>query len=163
MKEIKLTQGYVALVDDEDFERVNQFKWYAYVKHLYRKSGSVYAQRRVQKSTQQMHRFIIGVTDSKVKVDHEDRNGLNNQRFNLRAPTDGQNGHNSKVYETNKSGFKGVSWHKLHKKWQARISVNDRGIHLGLFTDPLEAACAYDMAAVKYFGEFAHCNFAIPN
>jgi hypothetical protein len=60
-----------------------------------------------------------------------------------------------------KSGFKGVSWHEQTGKWRARIFVNKRELALGLFSDSMEAACAYDMAAVKNFGEFAHCNFAI--
>ena len=158
MKEIKLTQGYVALVDDEDYDYLNQFKWNA-------KEGprSVYAKRKVKNRDVTMHRFILGVTDPKVKVDHKDGDGLNNRRFNLRTANNHQNQHNRKPNKNSTSGFKGVTWRKDLEKWNAALEMSGKRLHLGYFDCPLEAACAYDMAAVKHFGEFAHCNFAIPN
>lgn len=164
MKEIKLSRGYVALVDDEDFERVNQFKWYATSKDT-KKSKTVYALRNISKDEENkntlMHRFIVRATDPKRKVDHDDFDGLNNQKGNLRAANNSQSGAHRKKMGSNTSGFKGVSWHKAKGKWYARIMVGEKSLSLGYFTDPMEAACAYDMAAVKYFDKFADCNFAI--
>jgi hypothetical protein len=154
MREIKLTKGYVALVDDEDFARVNQWKWQAHV--LTRKDESVlavYARRyilgtgKAGAAKQYLHRFILGTTDPKERVDHKDHNGLNCRRYNLRD-SQGRNNQNQRLKPSNTSGFKG------------RVGGHYR--FFGYFSDPLEAACAYDMAAVKHYGEFACCNFAIP-
>ncbi len=142
-------------MDDEDFERVSAHKWCADVSNK-----TVYA--RNTKSKQRLHRFILGITDPSVKVDHEDHNGLNCQHYNLRD-SQGKNNQNQQKKSNNTSGFKGVSWHKEKKKWVVRIKVDKHYLFMGYFYCPLEAACAYDMAAVKHFGEFAHCNFAIPN
>lgn len=158
MKEIPLTQGYVALVDDEDYARVLQFKWCVDIgPHV------TYAMRKDENNkTQRLHRFILGITDSRVRVDHKDHNGLNCRRYNLRD-SQGRNNQNTTKRVTNTSGFKGVSWSKDKKKWTVRLRTEGHYRFFGYFDCPLEAACAYDMAAVKHFGEFAHCNFAIPN
>ncbi len=157
MKEIELTQGYVALVDDEDYERVSAHKWYA---EVYR--HNVYAARAVyttnkRRKTVKMHRFILGVIGSKVQVDHKDRNGLNNQRSNLRITID-QNQQNAGLRKDNTSGYKGVHWNKNRGRWQARIKFRSKHIGLGLFTDILDAARAYNKAALELFGEFALLN-----
>jgi hypothetical protein len=156
MKEIRLTKGYVALVDDEDFERVNQFKWSA--KEC---PNTVYAQRGHDGRHTMLHRFILRITDPKIKVDHWDGDGLHNWQQNLRIATRQQNGANRKLNKNNTSGFKGVTWRKDRGKWNAFTEIKTKRIHLGYFDCPLQAACAYDMAAVKYFGNFAKCNFAI--
>lgn len=160
MKEIELTQGYVALVDDQEYERVNRFKWH--VAMDYYSDGTVrnmYARRCICKpdgkdTTQPMHCFIMGA----IGIDHEDHNGLNNQRYNLRSATVAQNGHNQSLSKTNTSGYKGVTWDKVGRKWRAYIKINDKDINLGRFIDILDAARAYDYAAIKYFGEFALTN-----
>jgi hypothetical protein len=165
MKEVKLTQGYVALVDDEDYARVSQYKWHAHI--LRKRDGSVlvvYARGYLPGNSRQrlyLHRVILGIKDSKIRVDHRDHNGLNCRRYNIRD-SQGSNNKNTRIRLTNTSGFKGVSWSKDKEKWTVRLKVDGHYKFFGYFTDPLEAACAYDMAAVKYFGEFAHCNFAIP-
>jgi len=166
MKEVKLTQGYVALVDDEDFERVTLHKWCVKIEH--RKDNSivkVYALRKVRSTdgkstTQLMHRFILGVTDSSVEVDHSpDSSGLNNQRTNLRLATSAQNSRNRNLSIANSSGFKGVSFCKARGTWEAKIETKERTTHLGRYTTPEEAARAYDEAAMRLFGEFASTNF----
>jgi hypothetical protein len=173
LKEIKLTKGYAALVDDADYEWLSQYNWRAHPDK--RKDGTIkniYADRKVGKKEglktqkQAMHRAIVGVTSPDVEVDHKDGNGLNNQRYNLRS-TENQNQHNAKLRKDNTSGFKGVHWllfpNGKDGRWVTRIQVKGKRVVIGCFTDPMKAACAYDMAAVKYFGEFAHCNFALPN
>jgi hypothetical protein len=155
MKEIKLTQGYVALVDDEDYERCMAGpKWCASVSHR-----TVYAVRNIRKADgtrrlQFLHCFLMGIKGA----DHEDHNGLNCQRYNLRPATNEQNQHNQRLSVANSSGYKGVDWRVRDQKWRARIGVEGKCIHLGLFSNPLAAAWAYDVAAEKYHGEFAYTN-----
>jgi hypothetical protein len=167
MIEIPLTKGYVAYVSDEDCERVSQFRWCAYEQH--RKDGSirvVYAQRGVRKedgsnTTQALHRFIMGVTDSKVQIDHHDHNGLNNQRDNLRVATRTQNQGNRRRKQSGTSQFKGVSWNKVSRKWLAQTRINGKKIYLGLFDSEFDAALEYDKTARQTFGEFAKTNFPL--
>ncbi len=105
-----------------------------------------------------LHRFLMGVTDPKVIVDHRDRNPLNNKRSNLRFASASQNSANQRK-STHSSRFRGVTWAKTRRKWQAQIGDNGKYRYLGYFTDEKLAACAYDDAAREIFGEFAVCNF----
>lgn len=158
MVEIQLTQGKVALVDDEDFERLSQFKWCAYTGGC-----NYYAMTNIRKkdgkrTSLQMHRFIMSVFDSKTIIDHINGNGLDNRKDNLRICTQAENTRNRSKSLNNTSGFKGVYWHKYDKKWHAQIIINYKKIHLGIFTCKIEAAQAYNQAAIKYHGEFAQLN-----
>jgi len=156
MKEIPLTQGKAALVDDEDFDRINAFKWYAS-----KTKGSLYARRKTKRKGKEtihyMHRVIMCAGNS-VEVDHRDRNGLNNQRHNLRVCDHQQNQRNRDTMKNNKSGLKGVSWHKIMNKWRAVIQYNGRQLVIGYFLTKEEAATAYDKKATELFGEFAKLN-----
>jgi hypothetical protein len=157
MKEIPLTRGYVAIVDDEDFEALSQHKWCALV--LPRK---VYAMRgiggRKNRKYLFMHRVIVGANPS-VKVDHENHDGLDNRRCNIRIATHGQNQQNQrKQKRATSSSFKGVTWCKNEDKWKAQIQHNHKHIHLGYFDKEHEAATCYNAAAVQRFGEFASLN-----
>lgn len=157
MKEIKLTQGYVATVDDDDYEWLSQWKW-RILKVPDR--NTLYAVRtKDTRTTISMHRVVAGVTNSKIQIDHRDTNGLNNTRDNLRIATHGDNMHNRPAPRTNQSGFKGVSWHKGRMKWQAVIMMNHKNIHLGLFDDKNLAAQAYNKAANELHGEFARTDY----
>ena len=160
MKEIQLTQGFTALIDDEDFEAVSAYKWYVIVR---KNRNTAYAVRGAEKQIF-LHRFIwelMGNAPARF-VDHKDRNGLNDVRSNLRAATRGLNRANAKINANSASGFKGVHWRNDIKLWRARISVNKERISLGQFVDVKDAAMAYDRAAKEYFGEFANLNFPGP-
>jgi AP2 domain len=162
MKFVGLTQGYAAIVDDADYERVmDAGPWHAVTK---RRTGIVYAQRHTYKkdgprANVLLHRFILGITDPKVQVDHRNRYPLDCQRNNLRVATGSQNnGNMSKPRHGKTSRFKGVSWHKSSGKWRAVIALNRKHRHVGSFADELSAARAYDAAAREQWGEFAKCN-----
>ena len=148
MRVIKLTQGKEALVDDEDYEFLNQWKW---------SLANGYAQRQVggRKNTKSvyMHCLIAG-----GKADHIDENPLNNQRSNLRRCTVQQNAMNRGPQENNTSGYKGVTWNKRDQGWTAQLHVLGKRKFLGTYKDILEAAAAYDKAARELHGEFAYQN-----
>lgn len=162
MKTIPLTQGYVALVDDADYEPVAAFKWRALVD---RRRNKVYAVRKTHgphssRKSLYLHREILRVTDPQVKIDHRNGDSLDNRRANLRKCVNGENNANSvKRRDGNSSKYKGVCWHKRDGKFQASIKVHGRTIFLGMFPDEVQAAQAYDVAALAFFGEFAQCNF----
>jgi len=154
LKTIPLTQGYVALVSAQDFARVSAHKWRARVD---KEKRTVYA---VTGQGQRMHRFIVGATDPTVQIEHKDRNGLNNQRDNLRKCVNGENQANkTKQRGAFTSKFKGVYWDKQCCAFRAKIVIRGRKIYCGKFTDEVQAALAYDEAARKHFGVFALCNF----
>jgi hypothetical protein len=147
----KLGQGKFVLVDDEDFDRVTAVgAWHANFGQY-----TVYA---MDSWGRRMHRFIMDVMDPKVFIDHKDHNGLNNVRSNLRVCTRSQNLANRKVV-WGSSQYKGVSWCKEKKKWQAYVCIDKRQIHIGFFPDEEIAAREYDKRASVIFGEFAFLNF----
>ena len=150
MRQIPLTHGMFALVDDKDHEWLSCFRWTAK-----RNGARWYA--RVGAETIYMHRLILGVTDPSIPVDHIDGDGLNNTSANLRACSTSENMRNRGPQLNNSSGFKGVSWHR--GGWRAHIKINRQWIHLGRFKDKAEAARCYDMAAIKLHGEFCRLNF----
>lgn len=155
MKEIPLTRGKSAIVDDGDYDHVmnSNYKWYAM------KKDEVYYAYGVNKSDDSrilMHRLILNFPPR--GIDHIDRNGLNNSRSNLREASQTQNLGNSKIHKNNKCGFKGVYYEVESGKYRARICFNHQGHCLGRYDNPEEAAKAYNNAAQKYFGEFARLN-----
>jgi len=152
MREIQLTQGKVALVDDEDFEELNKHKWYA---HMGR--NTFYARTRVKEKQFLMHRLICCV-DKIIQIDHIDGNGLNNQKANLRQCNNTQNHQNMKRPSRNTSGYKGVSYNSVAKKYEAYINTNGKKHFIGLFNNPLSAAAAYNAASLKYHGSFSKRN-----
>lgn len=159
MKLIPLTQGKVAKVDDADYLWLSQWKWFAHSP----RAGLFYAKRNssgeeTKGKTIHMHREILKLMGVK-KADHKDGNGLNNQRRNLRPATNSQNLANRSKQRNNTSGFKGVTWDALTRKWRAQIRVKKKHIYLGIFDLPRWAALAYDSAARQYFGPFAYFNF----
>jgi hypothetical protein len=155
-KEIYLTQGKVALVDDDDYEWLSMWRWFAD-----RGSNDTFYARRNEKGSNpkkvRMHREIVGAPGN-MEVDHIDGDGLNNQKGNLRICEKIGNAKNRRLHKNNKSGYKGVCWHKQHKKWYSHIKANKKYIFLGLFDNLIDAARAYDQAAKIYHGEFAKLN-----
>lgn len=145
------------LVDNEDYVELNKHRWCAERQHkrFYAKRTSCAPDRY---STVRMHRSILNAPTNK-EVDHRDGNGLNNQKSNLRLCTRAQNMMNQKIYANNKSGYKGVYWHKTKKKWESNIMANGKLIYLGSFFCLIKAAKAYDAGARKYHGEYANTNF----
>jgi len=142
------------------YNRLRKYEW------LTKKGkNSFYARRRVaggkgkKETLIYMHQEIIEVPEGMV-VDHINHDGMDNRGANLRPATYSQNlYHRKKRSGAMYSKYKGVHWHKLHRKWLARITFKKKTIHLGYFTDEIDAAKAYDEAAKKYHGEFASLNF----
>lgn len=149
MKVIQLTKGQVAIVDDEDFERLAQWRW-----HLV---TAGYAGRRIGNRKVLMHRIIIGEGNCwLMDIDHKNGNRLDNRRCNLRVCTRSQNHQNRRMMSNNTSGFKGVALDRTAGKFVARIKPPLRkSLYLGHFDKAEDAAMAYQIAATKHFGEFA--------
>lgn len=151
---IPLTKGKFAIVDEADAEMLLSGATWAAVRN--QDSCTWYATRHegATRELVSMHALIAGYKG----VDHANRNGLDNRRVNLRPATRSQNAANRAPQRSNTSGYKGVDWHPLARKWRARIVVNGRGTYLGLYGDPVEAARVYNRAAAEAFGEYAWLN-----
>jgi hypothetical protein len=153
MREIQLTKWKVALVDDADFEWLNQWKWSA----LERK-GIFHVKRSEDGKIIYMHRLIFGLSDKNILCDHRDRNGLNNQRDNLRTATRSENNCNIASHRNSSSKYLGVHFFKRDSKWCAHIEKAGKKKNLGYFETEEAAAIAYNEAAVIWHGEFANLN-----
>jgi len=151
---IPLTQGKFAIVDADDYERLAKYKW-----HCRRAKNHFYAFRADGPNIIAMHREITGAPKGLV-VDHINRNSLNNRKTNLRTCTQAQNLYNKRP-RANKmySRYKGLTREKRTNKWSVRICKSGKSIHLGYFTDEIQAALTYDRKAKELFGEFAYLNF----
>ena len=158
---IKLKDNFETTIDVEKFEEISSYKWYLtkcdsnFYVCRYIKSGNKYIKMY-------LHRFLLNASKGQI-VDHINGNTLDNRLCNLRLATAAENNRNSKISKSNKSGYKGIYYNKLFKKYIAQITVNYKGIYLGAFKTKEEAALRYNEAALEYFGEFALLNKVIVN
>jgi hypothetical protein len=149
MKEIKLTKGLVALVDDVEYEELSKYKW---------SWGGHYAMRKDSNGkTVYLHRQILNAPKD-MQVDHINRDRLDNRRQNLRIVTKQQNLLNVGLSKHNTSGFKGVSWCNKKQLWRVFISVGNKSKYLGSSNNKVEAARIYNEAAKSLRGEYAVLN-----
>ncbi len=159
---IPLTQGKIAIVDKEDYQKLNQHKWYA----VKSSDGSIYyaaywVGKKPKRKVIFMHRIIMNALPNQ-QIDHKNGNGLYNRKANLRFCTNSQNQQNRKSTLHRTSIFKGIFWNKWgqrRKRWKAEICLNHKHICIGYFNSEIEAAKAYDKKAKELFSEFARTNF----
>lgn len=146
------------MIDDEDFDKLSKLKWQAqydlkngnfYAVSMQKVSGKLYQRR--------MHRILMAAEKGHL-VDHKDGNSLNNQKANLRLCDSQQNGANARPITGGTSKYKGVCWSKRGQKWVVQVTSKGVRHHIGRFTDEVEAAKAYNDAAILHHGEFAYLN-----
>ena len=151
-KQIPLTKCKFAIVDDDDYEYLSSFKWcvnaQGYAIRGFRRNGA--------KIQVRMH-LLVKPRGEGQEVDHINGDKLDNRKSNLRIVTRKQNSYTTKA-RPGTSSHKGVSWSKQKNRWRSRITVNGREIHLGLFCNEIDAAKAYNDAALKHYGEYAKLN-----
>ena len=159
MKEIKLSQGKVTIVEDQHFEDLNQWKW------CYHKGAAVRNERKIINGKNKvvyilLHRFLLKPNKGMV-VDHIDGDPLNNIRNNIRVCTQSQNLMNKRVKRNKTSSkYKGVFFNKKRKTWNAQLLKRGECKYLGAFDTEIEAAKSYDSAALEKYGEYARLNLA---
>ena len=142
-----LGNGVDAWIDLEDFAKVYLYSWYLH--------SEGYAVASDGRDKLYLHRYIMGVTDPKIFVDHEDHDRLNNRKNNLRVCERTQNQWNRKP----RGKFKGITYIPRKDKWQVRLRANGVVYNLGYYKDPVEAAKAHDRKAIELHGQFASLNF----
>jgi hypothetical protein len=143
---VKLTQDKYALVDDEDYEWLNQWKW------QYCNGYASRSRNKITMHTAIVKKYNLGeIIRYRLETDHIDRNKLNNQKSNLRVVTRTKQRWNTIALKNNKSGFKGVDWVPRDQTWRAGITVNGKRISLGPWKTKKAAALAYKLAERKYF------------
>jgi len=154
MKRIFLTQGKVAIVDDDDYKRVSKYKWYANkdLKNYYAKRWS--PMQNGKRRIIWMHRFIMSAPEE-FEVDHINQDTLDNRKDNLRFTTRSQNARNQMLSSANTSGFKGVRFDKNRRKWRAEIYIHSKRLFLGNYETQDAAVVAYRQAAIKHHGVYA--------
>ena len=162
-KLLPLSQNKFAIVDADDYDRLNQYKWcLSKTRHtnyaMRRTKGKLVKGKRVKRKAILMHRSILNAPRHLV-VDHINHNGLDNRKSNLRLCTRAENSRNRRPFRFNGSRYKGVSWDKQRKRFLAAIRCKGKYYNLGRFKSEITAAKAYDRKARELFGEFAYLNF----
>ena len=164
MKLIPLSKGYYSKVDDDMYDYLMQWSWYA---KLSRTSNSYYATRNGGKADGDRRYKTIPMAsvimdgDTGSRVDHIDRDSLNNQRYNLRFVTRSQNGFNRSIASNSTSGYKGVIFCKSRNKWRPKITFQGKRYYCGRYSCKHDAARAWNLMSKKYHGEFGYQNIII--
>lgn len=167
MKLIPLNHGFSAMVDDEDFEELSKYNWYSEkAPRTHYATRYFYNHDKDRKDHIRMHRHIMKVNDPKIQIDHIDRNGLNNQKSNLRPCSCSENHRNCRMRKST-TGFRGVSLYKAKRVWKdydgpvyrARINHQGKEISIGFYKTPQEAAEARDKKSLELHKEFGVLNF----
>lgn len=156
--ELKLTNGHVTIIDDDDFEKVSKYRWCANKmgKNKIYACRSIYVEKGKTKVIS-LHRFILGVEDSQLQIDHINGDSLDNRKENLRVCTGVENRLNRNKTVQNTSGYKGV-FKTYNNRWRAQIGWKNKKLYLGSYKTKEEAALAYNKKAVELFGEYANLN-----
>lgn len=148
-----LIKSKQVLIDDPDFDDVANFSWHInsklYVLRYIPRKESPTGKKKIE----YLHQYLIGKIPSRMVIDHINGNTLDNRKSNLRVVTRSQNASNSCIWKNNKSGFKGVSWHKGKRKWQSRITFNGKTISLGHYNNSHGAWLARRLANRLYFSD----------
>ena len=146
IKEIKLASGLISYVSEQDYELVSKFSWW----HAKQKKTTYVRTRDIYKGEKRhfyMHQLILGTIGVKAEIDHKDNNGLNNTRDNIKVASHSDNLKNRRKHR-GASKYTGVSKH-LYNRWIARININGKQKHIGLFDNEIDAAKAYNKAAIE--------------
>ncbi|WP_052323503.1 MULTISPECIES: AP2 domain-containing protein [Lysinibacillus] len=155
VKEIPLQNGMVALVDDEDFERVSHYVWTV---NNDGRGGGMKVRTTIQGKTKSLSKVILCIEERRIRVLHKNKNSLDYRKENLIVGDAKLNVLMKKGNENSSSKYKGVSWDKKLQKWTAQTRENGKKKHLGVFLDEDEAAKAYNEAVLKIFGENCYLN-----
>jgi len=157
MKILKLNQGKEVLIDDEDFDRVNLYRW-----SVQKRKNGFRAMRKPKPGEDQniyLHRYILNVPRG-LEIDHINHNQLDNRRSNLRIVSHRQNLQSRRGNLKKSIKFKGVSFNRRYlRPFISQITFENRNVYLGCYQNAIEAAKAYDSKAREFFGEFAYLNF----
>lgn len=151
----KSGRGKVAVVDDEDFERIKVLPWYLHPSGT-KTCRSLYPYTNIAGKRVFLHRMVMNCFDRCMTVDHINGDTMDCRRDNLRQCTHAQNLFNKRRYRNNRSGYKGV--YRDGRRWIAQITAWGKQMRLGSYGKPKEAAEAYNEAAKKYHGEYARLN-----
>lgn len=153
MRNIQLTQNKMCIVDNADYDLLSKYKW-NYHQGYPSRNKRVSVNKRI---TWRIYNELLGKQIG-MDIDHINGNTLDNRRCNLRICRHAQNSYNQILPKNNTSGYKGVTWYKRYNKWLAQTLVDGKRKNLGYFNNKLDAAKAYNEAAIKYFGKFARIN-----
>ncbi len=156
MKLIRITRELFTIVDDEDFDIISQYSWYAHKSD----NNTFYARSEIDGKKVYLHRFLLGINKRSIQIDHINGDKLDNRKSNLRITDAKGNGANKKPKKNGSSKYKGVSFRKrcIDNPWEASVESAGKNYYLGNFKTEIEAAKAYDAKAKELFGEFAKLN-----